>query len=341
MWILRRLVNEVEEGEAAGIAAFCLTEHHLGGFNTYCDPFLFGAYLAPRLERAHVAIHAVQLALHHPVRVAEQCNMLDLLTRGRCMIALAPGWPQTIELSAYGVDSDLRVEMTRQRIDAMLRAWSWHDGGEAVDISTDWDRGFVGARLTPTSYRLPRPLIGRATLSEETAVELARLGWPAVLGSVETSAAHVYAYRRTLEAAGHEDDVVRDCLAWLGFVDFVTLAATEQEARDRRDEASRQGVVGPIAANRPEGWASDWAARQQRQSENSLAVTPEQLVERMLGFKGHGVNHGRVHLLSIPGSRESAAETFGLFLEEVLPHLDPEQLPPPARTIETAGVETR
>jgi hypothetical protein len=27
--------------------------------------------------------------------------------------------------------------MTRQRIDAMLRAWSWRDGGEAVDVSTE------------------------------------------------------------------------------------------------------------------------------------------------------------------------------------------------------------
>jgi alkanesulfonate monooxygenase SsuD/methylene tetrahydromethanopterin reductase-like flavin-dependent oxidoreductase (luciferase family) len=319
--ILDQLVDQVVAGDQAGVAAFCLTEHHLDGFNTYCDPFLFAAYLAPRVHQAHLAVHAVQMPLYHPVRVAEQCNLLDLLTRGRCMVALAPGGRASS--STFGIDSHERRDMARQRIEAMLRVWDWSEDGPPVDVSTDWDAGTVDARLSPASYRLPRPLLGRATLNPQTVVELGRRGFVAILGSLASSAGHADLYREALGSAGHDESTERDCLAWLGYVQNVTLAATEQEAERLRDAAANQVAVGGA-----------WGERLRDHSEHSPAMTPAMLVERLLGFKGPSVNHARVALFAVPGSRESTIESFGLFLDEVLPHLDPEPLPEPARTIE-------
>src|ERR1700722_10947561 len=76
------LVEQAVMADEAGGAAICLSEDHLGGFNSYWDPFALGIHLAAKLTQAYVALHIVQAPLHHPVRMAEQCNMLDLVTRG-------------------------------------------------------------------------------------------------------------------------------------------------------------------------------------------------------------------------------------------------------------------
>jgi alkanesulfonate monooxygenase SsuD/methylene tetrahydromethanopterin reductase-like flavin-dependent oxidoreductase (luciferase family) len=328
--------------DAAGIAAISLTEHHLGGFNTYCDALPFGMFLAGKLTHGtYIALHVVQTPLMHPVRLAEQCNMLDVMTRGRCMIALAPGSPRQTELDAfgmshnYGVSAETRADMTRQRIDAMLRAWSWTEDGQSVDISTDYDRGRVSARLTPTSFRRPHPLIGRATLTAATIAETGRMGLPVIFGPTPDREA-ISIYRDALESAGHSDEVVSECNDWLGFVSLFSLAETEREAGSRLDQFIDGGGSSPIvtAANQgtPE-WIADWKERQALRNAGSMPVTPGVLVERLLALKDYGINHARVMLAEIPGQRSQNLESLHLFLEEVLPHLGAERLRDPATTV--------
>jgi alkanesulfonate monooxygenase SsuD/methylene tetrahydromethanopterin reductase-like flavin-dependent oxidoreductase (luciferase family) len=335
---IEELVEQARAADAAGISAISLTEHHLAGFNTYCDPFLMGSYLAGMLERAHLAIHVVQMSLQHPVRIAEHCNMLDLLMKGRLMVALAPGSVRQIELDAFGVDVDSRAPRTAQRIEAMLRAWGWRDGDDPVDVSTDFDTGTLAGRLMPSSYRKPHPLIGRATGTDATIVETARRGWPVVLGAIgdpESDRRQVDLYSETLEHAGHDAATTRDCLAWLGFLTLICVGESEGAAMRRLDEFIESGGAGPIVTARDAGTrpsAAEWQARQRQRANLALAGTPEVIVEHLLGFRDVGVEHARVALVEVPGRAEANLEAFQLFLEEVLPHLDPQPLPDPSRT---------
>src|SRR5438105_1467591 len=49
------VVDQAVEADAAGFSTIYLTEHHLDDYNTYCDPYLLGAYLAGNLQRAWLA----------------------------------------------------------------------------------------------------------------------------------------------------------------------------------------------------------------------------------------------------------------------------------------------
>ena len=334
---LDEVIEQAQRADAAGVAAISLTEHHLAGFNTYCDPFLLGSHLAGRLQQAYIALHVVQVPLQHPVRIAEQCNMLDLLTRGRCMIALAPGSVRQIELDSFGVAVEKRSDMTRQRLDAMLRAWGWTEDGEPVDVSTDYDDGVIAGRLSPSSFRKPHPLIGRATGTPETIVETARMGLPVILGA-RADLATVTLYREGLAEAGHDAETISECEDWLGSMSLVSLARTEAEAERRLDQYIEGGGAGPIVTAPDEGskeWVAEWRARQAVRHKLSLPLTPERLVERLLSFQEVGVRHVRVGLAEVPGRREENLESFQLFLEEVLPRLDPERLRDPVRTVLT------
>jgi alkanesulfonate monooxygenase SsuD/methylene tetrahydromethanopterin reductase-like flavin-dependent oxidoreductase (luciferase family) len=328
--IVEALVEQSVRAEGAGMASLCLTEHHFSGFNTYCDPFMLGAHIAGKLSRAYVAITVVQLALQHPVRVVEQSNILDLLTRGRCLIGLAAGSTSPIELAGFGTDVAQRGAMTEQRIDAMLRAWSRRESDDVTDVSTDFENGELRGRLTPASYRRPHPLLARATKTEATVVDCARRGWPVILAApTDDSRRLVALYRETLEGAGHDDETVRECLAWLGFIALACVGETEREAKRRFDEYMEAAARGPDGAGGTALWAGEWTQRQFLRASVAEVGTPEQVAERVAAWQDDGAEHARISLIESPGRREETMEAFQLFVEGVVPLLDPQPLPDP------------
>lgn len=339
---MEQVIAQAASADAAGIAAICLTEHHLGGFNTYGDPFVMGAHLAAYLRRAHLAIHVVQVPLRHPVRIAEQANALDLLTRGRFMLGLSSGAARPIEFAAFGVDVEARSRLAEQGIEALVAALRWRDGDPPLELRTDHTLGVLSARLSPASFRRPHPLLARATKTEATIVSTGKRSWPVLLGVHGNPAADrraVKLYRNALEQSECSAESAAECTAWLGFLTTVSVAPTESAARERIERYLAEGGSGPILedanAVAPAGVRAlakareDWYARQQVRGRGAIAGTPEMIVERLRADRGLGVNHVRVSLISTSRSEEENAESFRLFVEEVVPHLDPEPLPEP------------
>ena len=76
---------------AVDFLSVCLTEHHFTGYNTYGNPFVFGAFLAGQLTNLHVVLSVAVPGLQNPMNFAEGCNLLDMLTKGRCVIGVGTG----------------------------------------------------------------------------------------------------------------------------------------------------------------------------------------------------------------------------------------------------------
>jgi alkanesulfonate monooxygenase SsuD/methylene tetrahydromethanopterin reductase-like flavin-dependent oxidoreductase (luciferase family) len=342
--IIETVVEQAVLADTAGIASISLTEHHLGGFNTYSDPFLMGCYLAPRLEQVYLAVMVVQVPLAHPLRIAEQANMLDLVTRGRCLVALASGSPRSIELDSFGVAADQRSNMTEQRIQAAVRAWAWEEEHAPVDISTAYDRGVIGARVTPSSFRQPHPLIARATGSDTALLDCARRGWPAVLATsgdpTPESRRQANLYREALESAGHDEATVAECRSWLGPITMLSVAETEQKAKRRFDQYIEVGGAGPIVTSPDVGtqaWAEEWRLRIDQRASATFCGTPEMVVEYLHKSADYlDSNHVRAIFIDTPGEEEQNMESYRLFLDEVLPALNPEPLAGPTQTLGAA-----
>jgi alkanesulfonate monooxygenase SsuD/methylene tetrahydromethanopterin reductase-like flavin-dependent oxidoreductase (luciferase family) len=343
---IEAIVQQSIEADAAGVAAICLTEHHLAGFNTYSDPFMLGSYLAGKLEQAYIAIHIVQVPLHHPVRIIESANILDQLTKGRLMLGLAPGSVREIELDVFGVELGARSAITRRRIERMLEAWAWQEGDPPIELASDDGGGRVAARIHPSSYRKPHPLLGRATMTDATIVDTAQRGWPLILGlrgDIDTDRHQVSLYRETLERTGHDAETVRECLAWLSFVSMICVADSEQAATRMLDEYVEVGGAGPIVTATDQGLvksaaangavANEWRSRQLHKAQVAVAGTPEMIVEHLLAHRELGLEHVRVSFVETPGRYEQNLDSVRLFLEEVLPRLEPQSLPGPSRTL--------
>ncbi|MFM2288791.1 MAG: hypothetical protein RL684_1934 [Pseudomonadota bacterium] len=89
--------------EELGFRSVWLSEHHLAEDNWNSCPMTVLAAIAARTTRIRLGTYVLLLALHHPLRVAEEIGTLDILSNGRFDLAIGAG-PMHVECKAFGVD---------------------------------------------------------------------------------------------------------------------------------------------------------------------------------------------------------------------------------------------
>ena len=102
--------------EDLGFDAVWMAEHH---FHNYCitpDPLLLATHVAARTKRIRIGTAANVLPLSHPVRIAEQTAMLDILSEGRLDVGFAKGYGPR-EFMGYGVDQREAEDRFREALE--------------------------------------------------------------------------------------------------------------------------------------------------------------------------------------------------------------------------------
>src|SRR6188768_3944540 len=93
----------VELFDRAGFHAYHLAEHHATPLGMAPSPSVFLAAVAQRTRRLRFGPLVYTLALHHPLRVAEEICMLDQMSGGRLELGVGRG-VSPYEVAYYGVD---------------------------------------------------------------------------------------------------------------------------------------------------------------------------------------------------------------------------------------------
>ncbi len=128
--------------EAAGFGGVFLPEHHMRP-DGYCPASLVGlSYLAARTSRIDLGTTVFLLPLYHPVHVAEQSALLDVLSGGRLRLGCGLGNFQP-EYEMTGLDKRKQVPRYEAAIDIVQRLW---DGEHVVHESEHFT---VNARISP------------------------------------------------------------------------------------------------------------------------------------------------------------------------------------------------
>ena len=78
--IIDETLQEARLTDALGFDTIWLAEHHFDGIVAYVDPVAFAAALAVATTRVRIGFAVAQMALHHPVRLAEQVALIDHLS---------------------------------------------------------------------------------------------------------------------------------------------------------------------------------------------------------------------------------------------------------------------
>ena len=109
--------------ESAGFQGAWVPEHH-GADDGYAPaPLVALAAIAARTKTIKLGAAIALAPLYHPVRFAEECAVLDILSNGRLEMAVAVGYRRS-EAEAFGVDFSTRGRRTDEFLEIVRRLWA-------------------------------------------------------------------------------------------------------------------------------------------------------------------------------------------------------------------------
>lgn len=152
--------------EEAGFDSFWVTEHHGLPDGYLPSPLTVLAALAPVTSQITLGTGVVLAPLHHPLRLAEDAAVVDLLSRGRLVLGLGLGYAEH-EYRAFGVDTATRGARLEALVGALRSAWV----GEPFSCPA---LGLHEVRVTPApGRRIPIWLGGYAAAAVDRARRIA------------------------------------------------------------------------------------------------------------------------------------------------------------------------
>lgn len=148
------LFAHMQEMERLGYDTVSLAEHHGDpeGYNPGIAVTLTAA--AMRTRRIRISSNIIQLPLYHPVLLAEQLAVLDILSNGRVDVGIGQGAPPfAMEFRMLGVNPKERSSRLEEGVEILLRCWTeerpFDFHGKHWDLSGVW--------INPKPLQKPHP----------------------------------------------------------------------------------------------------------------------------------------------------------------------------------------
>jgi alkanesulfonate monooxygenase SsuD/methylene tetrahydromethanopterin reductase-like flavin-dependent oxidoreductase (luciferase family) len=328
--IIDETLEEAKLTDALGFDTIWLAEHHFDGIVAYVDPIAFAAALTIAVPRARIGFAVAQMALHHPIRFAEQMALLDHLSKGRMIVGLGRGTAYNIyDYQGYGIDHTEAQGRFEEAEAIMFEAWKgkpMEHHGQFFDLKLP--------ELRPSTYTKPHPYVIRAAASEHGMVEIAKRGNPFMLNvqNNTVTAQRMALYKQTLREIGLDEATVAakadECWVWRNVFVAETDAEAERLAvpafikmhehrvamRHRIYEEQKASIL-PMP---PPGAAPPPHAS----VENGLVYgSPATVAEKLAPLKATGVGGLIMQFRLGPLSYEEAASSLTLFKDKVIPAL--------------------
>ena len=121
--VYNRYLDELELADQLGYDGLCVNEHHQNAYGLMPSPNIMAACLARRTSRAKLVILGNVLTLYdHPLRVAEELAMLDVVSGGRVISGQVVGTGN--EFFSYNVNPTYARERFREAHELILKAWT-------------------------------------------------------------------------------------------------------------------------------------------------------------------------------------------------------------------------
>jgi alkanesulfonate monooxygenase SsuD/methylene tetrahydromethanopterin reductase-like flavin-dependent oxidoreductase (luciferase family) len=228
--VFGRGLERIRRMDEAGYDAVWLAEHHFTGYSVCPSVHMMGVQAAAQTRRIRIGTGVSLAAFYHPLRLAEEVALLDVLSGGRVNWGAGRGF-DPIEFATFGIPVKESGERFHEAVQIVEAAWTservtWH--------GKHWR--FDNVEVLPKPLQVPHPPIWLAAGSEGSIRWAARHGYSILLGPHSTfaeNAAHRELYRSELESAGHSA-AGRD----LPMARMIAVAGSDAEAR----EVARGGV---------------------------------------------------------------------------------------------------
>jgi alkanesulfonate monooxygenase SsuD/methylene tetrahydromethanopterin reductase-like flavin-dependent oxidoreductase (luciferase family) len=341
----QRLLDNVElavRSEAWGFKYAWASEHHfLEGYSHMADPLIFSSWVGARTKKLQVGSAITNLCrpVNHPVRIAEQVAMLDLLTDGRYEFGTGRG-SSSLEIQGFGIGGlgDTRA-LWRESIEQIPRMWReemYSYQGESFSVPP--------RKILPRLSIPVAPPMWVAAGNIETFELAGRMGLGvmcfalAALGDSEIPRA-IERYRKAIEQAQPVSGWVNDNVAvvvpgfWVEQDDNTALQRFCNSGINRQHTAVVRyldSIPQPIAAPPfPEQFPPPTPAMiaESRLRGGALVGDPEIVAKVVASYCDYGVDVIVIDSMTGYLSVDQYANSLQLFGEQVIPQFDREPLP--------------
>lgn len=198
--VYREALAQIAEADQRGIDQIWLTEHHFFD-DSYCpSPMMVAAAVAAVTRDVRICQGIVVLPLYgHPMKLAEDCAVVDNLSGGRFELGVGQGY-RADEFAGFGYDFKGRRDMYLEGLEILRRAFS----GERFSFEGHHYQ-VEDAILKPALAQHPPPPIWVGAATPRTRRRAAEDGHRlliSLLTDLEHTKAQFDDYRQSLEAVG-------------------------------------------------------------------------------------------------------------------------------------------
>ncbi|HXA97484.1 MAG TPA: LLM class flavin-dependent oxidoreductase [Candidatus Dormibacteraeota bacterium] len=146
----RDALEEVVRAEELGFDSVWMEEHHSVTDHYWPSPLPVLAGFATRTQRMRLGTDILVAPFYHPVRLAEDTTMLDVISGGRFVLGIAIGYKPD-EFALYGAELEKRGARFEEQLAIMRALWTQES------VAFDGTYYTVEGRLEPKPITRPHP----------------------------------------------------------------------------------------------------------------------------------------------------------------------------------------
>ena len=303
--VYERALQRIVVMDRSGYDAVWLAEHHFTTYSVCPSVHMMALEAAHRTTNLRIGTAVSLAALYHPLRLAEEVALLDVLTGGRVNWGAGRGF-ERLEFDSFGVPLDETAPRFREAVEVVLAAWT---NDRLTYHGKFWD--FDGIEVLPKPQQQPHPPTWVAATSPE-AISWAAAGGYSILMDPHASFGEIGEkydrYVADMAANGHpapsDTPMAR----------LVAVAATDDAAEEvaRAGAAWTLGAYGHGVGADPDAGVGERIERYVR--ECIVWGSPGRVRDELARLTDEMRLH---HLMIAPLSHES----FVRFTDDVLPHV--------------------
>lgn len=116
------LAEQCVYAEDLGYNSVWVPEHHFSALGVLPSPAMLLSHVAAKTKRIKLAPGVVLLPASHPIKVAEEYALLDLLSNGRAIFSAGRGYDKR-EYDVFGIDFYKSREIFFEGLEIIQKAW--------------------------------------------------------------------------------------------------------------------------------------------------------------------------------------------------------------------------
>lgn len=317
---LRNGLDQIKLADELGFHSAWIAEHNARAYGVVSSTAVYLSAAAAITKNIKLGSAVSRLPLHHPLQLAEDMALVDVISDGRLYLGVGKGYDK-LEFDAYNADFDDRHDRYLESLDILTTALqnpTVNYSGKFFDIKD--------IPVYPRPVQNPRPpIFVMVSGNDASMINAAKQGHSFVLGGIKNDDTKhkIGLYREHALASGLSKEYVEEAVARSGKLLFCFVGETTEEAQEDyrqglewyMSERDNRPTFGVISRERDIDYDSFL------KSENTLVGSPEKVIRDIEKYKQETGLNNIILWMNIGGQQQGKVEkSMKLFSEKVMPH---------------------